>query len=260
MAYTIGNLLADLGFDSTQIDEKITKFSKFLVQITPKINEAITGFIKFTDDLRDTMIKWQTETKQTVEIMVSQGWYPNWITFFERPDKEIASLDEYMVDSLSEEWDELTTEIISMCPNRKAILEDAFKLHKEGVYNASIPLFFTQADGICSEEFTHFFTKDRDTRRNASEEIIKQIEEGELNIDIFTEHLIEPFKVKSNISKQSSVASKTEYINNGPNRHGIIHGNIDHLNYGTEVNSYKAFSFLAFIVFTCKDRLPDARV
>jgi hypothetical protein len=34
-----------------------------------------------------------------------------------------------------------------------------------------------------------------------------------------------------------------------PNRHGILHGSIEHLDYGTEINSFKTFSLLAFISF-----------
>jgi hypothetical protein len=32
----------------------------------------------------------------------------------------------------------------------------------------------------------------------------------------------------------------------GPNRHGILHGYREHLDYGTELNSLKSFSLLAF--------------
>ncbi len=42
----------------------------------------------------------------------------------------------------------------------------------------------------------------------------------------------------------------------GPNRSGILHGDQNHLDYGTKINAYKAFSFLAFIVFSAKDLLP----
>jgi hypothetical protein len=42
---------------------------------------------------------------------------------------------------------------------------------------------------------------------------------------------------------------------NGPNRSGILHGDQNHLDYGTKINAYKAFSFLAFIVFSAKNLL-----
>jgi hypothetical protein len=33
-----------------------------------------------------------------------------------------------------------------------------------------------------------------------------------------------------------------------PNRNGILHGSRRHLDYGTKINSLKAFSLLAFVV------------
>ena len=41
------------------------------------------------------------------------------------------------------------------------------------------------------------------------------------------------------------------------NRHGILHGDENYLDYGSKINAYKAFSFLAFIVFSTKDLLQE---
>lgn len=194
--------------------------------------------------------EWQEQQKQDVRLMAENGWYPNSLLFFYHPsNEEINNLDSLMTSFFDESWDELTKEIINLCQNRKHILETAFKLHKEENYIASIPLFISQSDGICGEEFGSFFTKNSN-KPKASEQIIKDFDEGILDKGFFGEILLEPLKLKSSpITQHSSKKSK------GPSRHGILHGDKKHLNYGTKVNSYKALSFLAFIAFTTKEEL-----
>lgn len=194
--------------------------------------------------------EWQEKQKQDVRFMAENGWYPNSLLFFYHPsNEEINNLDALMTSFFDESWDELTKQIINLCQNRKHILETAFKLHKERNYIASIPLFISQSDGVCGEEFGSFFTKNNN-KPKASEQIIKDFDEGVLDKGFFGEILLEPLKLKSSpISQHSSKKSK------GPSRHGILHGDKKHLKYGTKVNSYKALSFLAFIVFTTKEEL-----
>ena len=74
-------------------------------------------------------------------------------------------------------------------------------------------------------------------------------------MNFLSEILLEPFKVDLQISQGSSRASKAK--EKGPNRHGIIHGSRKHLDYGSKINSYKAISFLAFLVFTTKDAFKE---
>ncbi len=204
--------------------------------------------VEFTEQAK----KWQAEQKISVTAMAEQGWFPNWYTFFFRPENEYNNLDDLMIAHIDGCWNELKEKIITHNPKRKHILEVAFKLHEEGNYIASIPLLLTQSDGICSEEFTYFFTKDHNTGRTAADEIIHQAENNELAVNFLSEILIEPFKVDLQIKKGSSKTSKSAK-EKGPNRHGIIHGSRKHLDYGSDINGYKAVSFLAFIVYAVKD-------
>lgn len=162
------------------------------------------------------------------------------------------NLDDFMCSHIDKDWDEITDKILNLCKNRSHVLKVAFDLHKQGNYIASIPLLLNQSDGICGEEFANFFTKDSETGLNASSTIIKQAECGEIHINFLSKLLLEPFKIKTQISQSSSKNSKAAK-SKGPNRHGIIHGSRSHLDYGNKLNGYKAFSFLAFIVFSTKD-------
>ncbi len=214
---------------------------KFAVIYGPKIAE----FAK-------KAVEWQVAQKMNVAHMAERGWFPNWFTFFAKKGDESESLDDFMISHIDTCWPEIREKILAHCENRRHIIEVALKLHEEGNYVASIPLLLIQADGICSEEFTYFFTKDDATGHKASDKILSQVENSELAINFFSEILLEPFKTDLQISQGSSKASKAAK-EKGPNRHGIIHGSRKHLDYGTKINGYKALSFLAFIVFTVKD-------
>lgn len=198
--------------------------------------------------------KWQIARKEDVTVMADNGWYPNWYTFFYYPESPISSLDELMERHLEENWDAITAKILKYCSSRKHILENAFELHKQGNYVASIPLFFSQADGICSEVLKSFLFTGNTTQEKLNELIIK----GEIEANMLTDIFLEPFKLKNHhnagISK-SSLAAKSK----APNRNGILHGHRKHLDYGTKMNSLKAFSLLSFIVYILKDVINETR-
>jgi len=233
------------------VRENMVLFAQALNENIEKIRPTFNVFIPAIQKFAEQARKWEEDQKQGVKLMAEIGWFPNWHTFFYNPEHEVKNIDERMVMHIDDCWAEVTKKIIELCPERKQILEAAFELHKQGNYIASIPLFLSQSDGICSEEFTYFFTRDSKTGNMASGEILQQFERQELVVDFLTEILIEPFKVKTQISQPSSKSSKSAKAK-GPNRHGIIHGSRKHLDYGSKINSYKAFSFLAFIVFTTK--------
>lgn len=209
----------------------------------------------YGDIIRGLALKakeWQEHQKISVAALAELGWFPNWYTFFYYPSRDFKSIDDLMMAHIDDHWDEIKSRIIELSPRRAHILNVAFELHEQNNYIASIPLILAQSDGICSEEFTHFFSKDSVTGRRASQEILAQAESKEFAINFFSEILLEPFKASlqiSSSSSKSSVANKGR----GPNRHGIIHGSRKHLDYGTQVNGYKAVSFLAFIVYAVKD-------
>lgn len=229
-----------------------------LYNFRQQYGEVIKKFVEIYGpkiaDIAKVAIEWQATQKMNVAYMAEQGWFPNWFTFFVKKGDDNESLDDFMIAHIDACWTEIKDSILTHSENRRHILEVAFKLHEEGNYIASIPLLFTQADGICSEEFTYFFTKDSATGLKASDKILSQVESSELAVNFFSEILLEPFRIDLQISQGSSKFSKAAKAK-GPNRHGIIHGSRKHLDYGTKINGYKAISFLAFIVFSVKDVL-----
>lgn len=233
----------------------VQKLNEALGPTVQRLNEITRAYEPFFSQINATLAKaaaaakkWQIARKEDVTVMADNGWYPNWYTFSYYPESPISSMDELMERHLEENWDDITAEILKHCSKRKHILENAFELHKKGNYVASIPLFFAQADGICSEVLKSFLFTGNETQEKLNE----LIEKGEIEANMFTDIFLEPFKLKnhhnSGISK-SSLAAKSK----APNRNGILHGHRKHLDYGTKINSLKAFSLLSFIVYTVKD-------
>jgi hypothetical protein len=192
--------------------------------------------------------RWQMQQKQDVLVMAQRGWFPNWFTFFFRPEKKVTDIDALMAMHLNDCWGDITEKIIDLCPDRKHILKIAFELHQAGNYVASIPLFISQADGIfCEEIKTFLFAGEK-----PKEILGKMLETGDLQSGFFEDILIEPYKITTQFSE--GVRKSTEKDKKkAPNRSGILHGHRKHLDYGTELNSLKSFSLLAFVVFSVKD-------
>ena len=192
--------------------------------------------------------EWQEAQKVSVTYMAQNGWFPNWYTFNFKPSDETFDLDSLMIDHINESWDEIADAILKKCPNRSPILKVAFQLHKTGNFIASIPLFLSQADGIFCEEIKSFLF----AGEKPKESIERMVESGEIQKWFLEDILLEPYKIKTQFQEGMSKASKVAK-SKAPNRHGIMHGYRKHLDYGTELNSCKCFSLLAFVVFSVKD-------
>ncbi len=238
------NALAELEAASRRMQEA---FSGFLIE-NPNFLSNLQTFI---DGLRDLPEKQRQAWSEAAQL----GWYPNSessIIMKSELQKGPADLDQYMILSLRADWPLLTAELLAAHPERREILECAFQLHAEGRYIASVPLFLAQADGICAHRLgAHLFT-DQEER----EEKLTQLA---ANSNEFTRILIGLLGLKTQFTAGISKASpKRKAL--APNRNGILHGSRRHLDYGTEANSFKAFSLLTFVayVFSDLDATSDA--
>jgi len=156
-----------------------------------------------------------------------------------------AAFDAFMVAHLRQDWDEITSSILSAHPERSEVLRCAFDLHMEQRYIASTPLFLAQTDGICAQRLgAHLFT-DQEER----EQRFAALQASKVGFHgILLEILGLKTQFGAGISKSSLRLKQL-----APNRNGILHGSRKHLDYGTEINSFKAFSLLAFVAFVLKE-------
>jgi len=209
--------------------------------------EVIEGIRIFVEAIK-LWPEWQREYWQKAS---NYGWYFNWHTpassSIEAADKGKESLDMFMTAHIEHHWNDITNDILSFCPERSNVLEEAFLLHAEGRYLASIPLLISQTDGICAEYLGAFLFSEHERR---TENIAQGLENNEDKaLSLFLELLKDKNKFSKGIGKSSA-----KHKGMAPNRSGILHGSRKHIDYGTKINSLKCFSLLAFVVFTLVDQ------
>lgn len=211
-----------------------------------KLGQEVSDFQK-SEKFKNFIARLQRANEnlnKSSNISVETGWFGTWMTAFSPHEVDENNIDAHMIILLERDWDQWKIDLTTSFPNRKHILEEAFKLHEEGRYIASIPLFFSQADGICGE----FLGKDYFSQKGFERiiELYPQTLCGDQNfiLDVFKDEMNS--KVKTIIRRNSSLVIQSDKF---PNRHGILHGDKGHLEYGTKINSLKAFSFLQYISF-----------
>lgn len=229
-----------------EFENRIQEIASQFKQAFTLSPEAIEG-IRMLVKAIELWPEWQREYLQKAS---SFGWYFNWNTpassSLEAADRGKKSLDLFMTAHLEHDWSDITNDILNFCPKRSKVLEEAFILHTEGRYLASIPLLISQTDGICAEYLGAFLFSEHDRRTENIDQNLENNEDKALSI------FLELLKDKNQFSKGIGKSS-AEHKEMAPNRSGILHGSRNHLDYGTKINSLKCFSLLAFVVFTLVD-------
>ncbi len=221
------------------------------LQKSLELNTVSTQGIKtFFENIR----KWPEWQKEFWLEAASMGWYFNWETPIQSSNEAVSqgkdNLDQFMVTHLNHDWKKLTNTIVQFCPERILVLQEAFALHQEGRYMASIPLFLSQIDGICAQYLGVFLFSEHDKRSDKIGAILAESE------DVFLNLLLEPLTKKNQYGEGIGKNSQ-KHKEISPNRNGILHGSRKHLDYGTKLNSLKCFSLLAFVVFALVESSED---
>ena len=251
--------------------------NKFEIINLPEIGKAIKQFQSAIDPIRNVAIKLHNgitklvsahpdffkninqlakEFKELPERQravwseaAMKGWYVNWetpVAINKTVLKKQDALDEFMMSHLKNDWESITHEILTVCPERAEILLCAFDLHQNKTYIASIPLFLSQSDGICAQHLGAFLFTEKD---KLSDKLSQRLKAEEWYLEMLLGVLGISTQFGAGIRKSSNSAKAL-----APNRSGILHGSRKHLDYGTERNSFKAFSLLAFLAFVLADK------
>ena len=210
-----------------------------LAKISAQLKENFERFIP-----KDFNFKKNYELFQNSIIKLSENnWYPNFDMamsqviqaglYIERG--QLQEADIYLKEYFDQEIDELALQIIRKFPNREKVLNAAIKAHKEKQYYLSIPVFYSQAEGICQEiTEIRFFKVKNGNPKTAS--IVDNYNGFELTLD-----LLQPLNL---ISSNRQLQNFEKPL--GVNRHDIMHG--QSTDYGEdEFISYKALSLLIYI-------------
>lgn len=194
--------------------------------------------------------------KKLNEELINKGWYPNTIIFRHKNFKH-ESIDDFMIRCLTGNYYEQIKKeyFYGTYPHRRKIYEEAFNLYEEQRYLAAIPLFLSQIDGIISEYgLSGMFLGENKLKHNSNPENLKFFEYLNFHNQLYLgKSLINYHKNIIDCRCDFSISKGTTQILDPNeigqlNRHGILHGNKDFLDYGSQINTLKVISLTLFIM------------
>ena len=247
------NISLEIDRSSAQFKSQIDAFNATLEPLARQwfgSQEQIHRLVQQSQDLFAKIEQWikspprpDDPTVVTLATLAAFGWYcdPELSTsatagfaraLAQRGDGEAA---EEIAAHFRGRMREIETEICRRYPSRQSIVRDAFDAHRIGKYNLSIPVLLAQADGIWWERFgSYFFSRHRaGSMRSAN---LDQIQSWVFKVYYLVFDSSSPlWMFKSE--------RPADFI--GLNRHQVLHGEV--VDYGTEYNSLRAISFLAYL-------------
>jgi hypothetical protein len=187
------------------------------------------------------------------------GWYlPSDLTIGDvRVLYELITSDDHqvfedmMIANVRSRIDKIELEASELWADRAHLLKDAFDAHRNGVYNLSVPVLLTQADGIGNDLFgVSFYSKDRKGVSKVTgtykERINPQV--ASMPVDSVTRMwFLQPLDYLSRLAYNTKDLQSSKEIEalGTLNRHAVIHG-LD-TTYGTEANSLRAIQLLSYL-------------
>lgn len=235
---------------------EVSKQHSSLLQKIPTIN---------WDIVKTRLDEMPERSKRAMDRASNRGWFFNWqgslqtvLTLID--DLEVANedeLDTILIHHYDLNIDGYTASLSEAFPDRQKAIAAAAGAHKRGGddYFLSVPIFLAQADGIfaniCGTTMPLGTSKSKDGVNGAAiikEKIGENGESYDLLSPLFGLHKIDLLKGERTRVAESQATGAGF---NALNRHQVLHGEVS--DYGTKLNSLKAFSFLAFIGL----HLPD---
>lgn len=212
-------------------------------------DELITKMIDLQADRKFGDWSRISEEYKLFSVMLSdEGWYMDYDLavgtlselYLNQTLKDTKVLDEYMIKFYKGKLRNTISFFKKHHQKRYPILEKAFKSHKKGEFELSIPVFLSQIEGLFFDLTSkEIFSKGRgEKKENTAREWLN----SKKNDIAFLLAILEPLRENENITANFS---ESENYPNVLNRNKILHGR--DLNYSSELNSYKAISLLSFI-------------
>lgn len=234
-----------------QVSASIQPVAELLASLQQPIGPIFAEIAQIMQDLPE-------HTRRALATLAQHGWYPDsemdrpgiadLVQLFERGETTAAH------GQLSSYFDQRSEAILeALCaafPSRAKILISAFKAHKIGEYELSVPVLLAQADGICLElTGVQLYSKRSNGKTTRVSEVI-----ATFNVDSFAAALLHPL---SEVFPITFSSQERAGLANILNRHAILHG--ESVSYGNRINSCKAISLVAFTAWALSDLQNDTQ-
>lgn len=209
------------------MERKKTSTEKFLEEINK--NGGIASILIKALDIKNPSIE------ENTKLLLNYGWYisakmqlkkiSNVIELIKL--EKIEDAENILITFFKENLEKIEEQLIDKHTERKGIINEAFKAHRNEMYYSSTILFLSQGDGIIDGKIFH-------NRQNLEKHLDKSKNPNFIKI----------LKEDSSLNVPSIKINKSKYFSK-LNRHAVMHG--ESLDYGTEKNSLKALSLCCFV-------------
>lgn len=197
--------------------------------------------VQSLSELLETKIP--SDWKIISERLLDYGWF---VEYWMQPMdvfKALLSNDPKTVDRLFASYlksnlKEIENNITTRFPERKHILQSAFKAHRRKKWELSIPVLLTQIDGIFREITSKEIFSKRDNK-NPSRWLDQM---NESNVPKLSLAVLEPLRKSEVFAANFNDAMKYPFM---IHRNSILHGY--ETNFVNETNAYKTLSLLNYI-------------
>ena len=180
---------------------------------------------------------------ESTKILAEKGWYLPYdfhpvvvnrmATYLKEGNNQMV--DNEMIYFLDSELSNIQGQLNNKFPKRRSVIDAGIKAHKEREYYLSIPVFFTQIEGICDDLTGNRFFKSSEKHPQTAAFVNK------FESDLIIRLLLEPLNYSGPMRKPQDFDKPL-----GINRHDVLHGNC--VDYGdSKINGYKVLSLLTYI-------------
>ncbi len=270
LANEINRTLQSITKWTNEHQPKIDGIARSLQEVGAQIGEAFTQLQKNWEQAIGPMLenlhrgyearlKAYPNLSPRLEILAKKGWFISLffgLSEFDQIAMAVGETDDNGLESIlsktySESIEEHVASILHEFPEREFVIKPALNAHLRGEYALSVPVFFAQADGIAHATIgKHIFSGTKEKGDHISSFATAEIEklkeqDCDNSFDLFRLiHLAlwQPLTDHQPIAYNPRKREAENY--DGLNRHMVMHG--ESLDYATEENSLKAFSFLSY--------------
>lgn len=226
---------------------------------TPEVRIGVKKFLNFSEKL----VAYTIHQKELMKNMSADGWFPSAATFLTHIE-DGEDFDSYMERCIVEQLEGIEELLYEHHPERRIILEEAFRLFKEERYIAAIPLFISQLDGLSEDKnYSPFFSmdpkvnvkrlKEDDPKKLRAKSFPKVLKHAlDNSIEGIDPRLLGFYNEVIINAASTFIADRTPDVDLTDskrilNRNGIMHGHKDFVGYGTRTNTLKIISLLLFV-------------
>ena len=192
----------------------------------------------------ECMTRFRETFPNQIRILARHGWFashwhtpldvvPRAAALFEKG--EVAKGHLLMCRHFAEIEAQIEEDLTRDFPARARIIRKAFRAHRAGDHELSIPVFLAQADGIAEPVLTtSIYTRGRTTRRTIGR-VVNRVAKGDMERELLR-------LVLRNLPLTASRKQEGEL-----SRHKVLHG--EDIDYPSKLNGFRAISFMQYAAY-----------